>query len=110
MEIKVKVLKTVVMARTIKQLKSKIESNKIWFCGGFGDGLKSMSDRKNEFVYVYNIEKKNAKRVRIKGSDKYKQVSEAICTAYVYKFPTELLYMAKLKVKQKTRNFELVKY
>ena len=113
MEIRIKVNKQILCGASIINLKERIAL-------GHVSTHSIINIKPNEYIHllglasfrsentirVYNIEKKNAKRVRgFNGS--YKKISETFYTAYIYDIPIELLKLSGLSVEQKTRHFVL---
>ena len=115
MEIRIKVNKQVLCGASIVNLKKRIALDHVYTRGVINinsgkhisfSGLASF--RSENTIRVYNIEKKNAKRVRgFNGS--YKKISETFYTAYIYDIPIDLLKLSGLSVEQKTRHFVLKK-
>ena len=111
MEIRIKVNKQILCGASIVNLKKRIALDHVYTRGVINinsgkhisfSGLASF--RSENTIRVYNIEKKNAKRVRdFNGS--YKKISETFYTAYIYDIPIELLKLSGLSVEQKTRHF-----
>ena len=114
MDIKIKINKQVLISCSLKDLKKRIGlgyyivnktisyNNKQIKLVCWGDSYRDHYDN----IRVYNIEKKNAVRVRDENGH-YKKIANASYTAYVYDIPVELLKLAGLSVEQKTRNFVL---
>lgn len=111
MEIKVKVNKQIICSSSIVNLKKRIALDHVYTRGVINinsgkhisfSGLASF--RSENTIRVYNIEKKNAKRVR-DSNGSYKKISEASYTAYIYDIPIELLKLSGLSIEQKTRHF-----
>ena len=111
MEIRIKVNKQVLCGASIVNLKKRIALDHVYTRGIINinsgkhisfSGLTSF--RSENTIRVYNIEKKNAKRVR-DSNGSYKKISEASYTAHIYDIPIELLKLSGLSIEQKTRHF-----
>ena len=115
MEIRIKVNKQVLCGASIVNLKKRIALDHVYTRGIINinsgkhisfSGLTSF--RSENTIRVYNIEKKNAKRVR-DSNGSYKKVSETSYTAHIYDIPIELLKLSGLSIEQKSRHFVLKK-
>ena len=111
MEVKVKVNKQIMFGFSIIHLKETIALGHVYAQAFINIkpneyiNLLGLTSVKNgNTVRVYNIEKKNAKRVR-DSNGSYKKISETSYTAHIYDIPIELLKLSGLSIEQKTRHF-----
>lgn len=81
------------------------------FCfGSYGQYFKPLFNDK--FAYVYTLEKHKQKFKQTKnskGETTYKKIKEKQWILHLYKFETDLLKLAKIKLNQKTRTFTYLK-
>lgn len=115
MQIKLNVNVRRVTGRTKHEIVSKLQSTMVrGFGNRYTNALISIKITGNEeqVVRVYNIEKRRKVVVRSKPNKQGKKTSKVISpnhwVAHYYDIPVSVLKLAKLKVVQNNRNFDLV--
>lgn len=115
MQIKLNVNAQRVTGRTKHEIVSKLQSTMVrGFGNRYTNALISIKITGNEeqVVRVYNIEKRRKVVVRSKPNKQGKKTSKVISpnhwVAHYYDIPVSVLKLAKLKVVQNNRNFDLV--